>query len=357
MAASDCWVPDAAIYFDTLAATIQAGGSRVRDTTAVREQTGSESLAGPSLRHDLKTPLAAVRAATAQLQKNLRDLLASVEPRGESSTGGLDLLRFLATSLATPRTHVPATGLDRLRRTDRLTARLAEAGVGEHCSEAARIILRGGWEEDLDELIPFLLTPAAGRLLGLLDAVGRLRSNLASLEASGELLEALAAGPRPQGEEPARSMAEFGVEEALHAALATVQHQAAPSVAIETDCPEGLRLVGIRTRFQQVVVNLVANALSVVPATGGKIGVHAREAGEDVLLRVEDNGSGVPDEMREILFTPFATSRPGTGGTGLGLFLAHRIVEEHGGTLRHVAQEGKTVFEARFPRGGPRAGS
>jgi len=325
--------------------------------TAVREQQRRDALAEPSLRHEMKTPLAAVRAATERIQRNLQDLLASVEPRGATSSGGIDLLRFLATSLASPRAHVPATGLDSLRRTDRLTARLAEAGLGDEAGDAAKILLRGGWEEDLEEVIPFLLAPGAARVLALLDAVGKIRSNLASLEASVALLEDLTARPRRDGEKTAAAMSEFDVEEALHAALATVQHAAKPTVAIETNCPAGLRLFASRGRFQQVIVNLVSNALSALPAAGGRIGVHARQSGDEIEVRVEDNGSGVPEEMNDVLFTPFATSRPGAGGTGLGLFLARAILEEHGGTLRHVPQEGKTIFEARFPRRGPEPGS
>lgn len=322
----------------------------MREPTTVRDRQGSEPLAGASLSHEMKTPLAAIHAASERLQKNLQDLLVAAAPRAGTASRENGLLGFLRNALSSPRSHVPATGLDCLRKTDRLEARLKAAGLDARASEAARVILRGGWEEDLAEVLPFLLGSEIEGTLALLDAVGKIRSNLASLEASASALEGIS-GAAGGGAGPAPST--FDVREAIHSALATLQHQAASATAIETDCEAGLRIAGSRIQFQQVLVNLVANALAAQPPSGGRVGVAAFEADDEIVVRVEDNGSGVPEEIRADLFKPFATSRTDGGGTGLGLFLARKILEEHGGTLRFLPGEGKTVFEARYRRRGP----
>jgi signal transduction histidine kinase len=67
-------------------------------------------------------------------------------------------------------------------------------------------------------------------------------------------------------------------------------------------------------------------------------------------LGVHDGGPGIPAETLDRIFDPFFTTKP--GGTGLGLATVHRIVEEHGGSIRVQSAAGKgTSFHVRLPRG------
>ena len=80
----------------------------------------------------------------------------------------------------------------------------------------------------------------------------------------------------------------------------------------------------------------------------------AREAGA-VVVRVEDNGPGVPAEIESTLFEPFVTGRGRDArhpGTGLGLAIAARWVERHGGSIRHERpRDGGARFVVRWPEG------
>jgi signal transduction histidine kinase len=82
--------------------------------------------------------------------------------------------------------------------------------------------------------------------------------------------------------------------------------------------------------------------------------VATREAGDEVLVRVRDNGTGIPAAIRDKLFQPFFTTKPTGEGTGLGLSISYDIVtQEHGGTIRVESEEGAfTEFTIRLPRGG-----
>jgi len=76
-------------------------------------------------------------------------------------------------------------------------------------------------------------------------------------------------------------------------------------------------------------------------------------AGDAIVARVSDTGPGVPADLRERIFEPFFTTR--AAGTGLGLALAQRTTEAHGGTLR-LADAGRgATFELRLPAAGGRA--
>jgi signal transduction histidine kinase len=80
--------------------------------------------------------------------------------------------------------------------------------------------------------------------------------------------------------------------------------------------------------------------------------VSTRDLGEAVEVRVRDNGTGIPPEIRDRLFQPFFTTKPTGEGTGLGLSISWDIVtQQHGGTIAVDSQPGEfTEFTIRLPR-------
>lgn len=102
--------------------------------------------------------------------------------------------------------------------------------------------------------------------------------------------------------------------------------------------PPALQVVGDETRVEQVLFNLVHNALKFTPR-GGQVWLAADVDGPDAVIRVQDTGIGLTPAQAERLFQPFTqvhdTSQvPKAGGTGLGLYIAKGIAEQHGGDLR-----------------------
>jgi two-component system NtrC family sensor kinase len=89
-------------------------------------------------------------------------------------------------------------------------------------------------------------------------------------------------------------------------------------------------------QMTQVLLNLLENARDAIAAKeDGKIVVTTRkgDAGDRLELVVEDNGPGVPADIRDRVFTPYFTTKQGKGGTGLGLAIVHRIISDHGGRI------------------------
>ncbi|MFE8601784.1 ATP-binding protein [Archangium violaceum] len=115
-------------------------------------------------------------------------------------------------------------------------------------------------------------------------------------------------------------------------------------------CPEGLEVVGNTQRLEQVFVNLITNAIDASPR-GGQVELFAEEAGEQVRLRVVDQGHGIPPELAQRIFEPFFTTKQPGEGTGLGLALVSSIVREHGGTLEVDSRPGaSTTFTVTLPK-------
>jgi len=97
-------------------------------------------------------------------------------------------------------------------------------------------------------------------------------------------------------------------------------------------------------QLEQLLINLVRNAVDAVLETGGGVRVRWGEAEGGVLVVVEDDGPGLADTAN--LFVPFFTTKP--GGSGIGLALSRQIAQEHGGTLRLENREGTAGCEARL---------
>ncbi len=93
----------------------------------------------------------------------------------------------------------------------------------------------------------------------------------------------------------------------------------------------------VATQISQVLLNLLVNALQALETQGkpgeGKIRVSTRQAGDELVLEVADNGPGIPPEHVPHLFDPFFTTKPVGEGTGLGLSISHGIVTGHGGRI------------------------
>lgn len=81
-----------------------------------------------------------------------------------------------------------------------------------------------------------------------------------------------------------------------------------------------------------------------------KLTVTTKSENDHMLILIEDNGPGIPEEIKEKILQPFFTTKKGTEGTGLGLSIAHDIVKAHGGELKVKTKEGEgTEFIIQLP--------
>jgi two-component system, NtrC family, sensor kinase len=108
-------------------------------------------------------------------------------------------------------------------------------------------------------------------------------------------------------------------------------------------------------QMEQVFVNLLNNAMRARRGPRGRIVVTARRAGDDITIRVEDDGTGIRAVDLPHIFDPFYTRS--IDGTGLGLTIVRRIVNQHHGTIEVESEPGRgTAFTLRLPLRQPRAG-
>lgn len=111
------------------------------------------------------------------------------------------------------------------------------------------------------------------------------------------------------------------------------------------------------TKFQQIIHNLICNAIDAIKKANPKKGkitiktcIVTSDGIEYIQISVEDNGAGIPNEIKEQIFKKDFTTRKSDGGTGIGLYVVSEILREHGGKIYHDSTVGKgTTFFVNIP--------
>jgi two-component system NtrC family sensor kinase len=102
-------------------------------------------------------------------------------------------------------------------------------------------------------------------------------------------------------------------------------------------------------------MNLVSNAVQAMePGNGGVLRIETKlsQNRNQVLIKVKDNGIGIPEENMPKLFEPFFTTKKKGKGVGLGLSVAYGIIQEHGGSIRVESKVGEgSTFKVKIPIG------
>lgn len=140
------------------------------------------------------------------------------------------------------------------------------------------------------------------------------------------------------------------VEILIASTLSLVKGQIPTRVTIKVECTGHPLVSGDRQRLQQVLLNLIQNAVAALEGAG-EITLAAHPAGGgQVELEVRDNGHGIPAELLGRIFDPFFTTRDVGKGSGLGLFIVHEIIEEHGGSIEAASEvEQGATFRIKLP--------
>jgi PAS domain S-box-containing protein len=150
---------------------------------------------------------------------------------------------------------------------------------------------------------------------------------------------------RPTSERPvALNVAEVVEQAVLFCAHVIEECGAKVDRDFENDAPI---VYGVKGQLVQVLVNLITNACHAMPIGAGRVRFETRSIRDGrLLLRISDNGRGIPEENQKQIFEPFFTTKSEGQGTGLGLSIVRNIIEQHRGEIRVLSDVGRgTTFE------------
>ncbi|NVK03937.1 MAG: cyclic nucleotide-binding domain-containing protein [Flavobacteriia bacterium] len=141
------------------------------------------------------------------------------------------------------------------------------------------------------------------------------------------------------------------VKEGIVSTVTMLQHKARKhKVNIEENYASDLPKVnGLPGELNQVWTNIIDNALDAMENGGGSLVIKAENDEHYVRVRIRDTGPGIPDDVLTHIFEPFYTTKPQGQGTGLGLDIVKKILNQHNAEVRVETQPGNTEFTISFP--------
>lgn len=341
---------------------ISTGTQRFGARVAERERLAALGRLSAGLAHELNNPASAAgraieqaRALVPVVERAAVALTAAVRAAGGSAP---DLEALAARIEAGRAERTPLSGLRRSEVEDAVAELLAAAGHDDPDGGAAALVDAGLDAPCVAELLAD--GSVAGEQAALVAwAVPRaeLTTLLDEAAESTSRMSALVAKVKEYSHRDRAPTGDVDVRRGLDDTLAVLRAKLEGIRVVRDYADDVPFIVGSGGELNQVWTNLLDNAADALhDAGGGQITVAASTSDGEVIVAIEDDGPGIPDDVQSRLFEPFFTTRKVGQGTGLGLDIARRIVEAHRGTLGFTSEPGRTRFTVRLPASSPRPG-
>jgi signal transduction histidine kinase len=303
------------------------------------------------LAHELNNPASAIERSASLLGDRLEDTEMATRALGEAhlsdaQLAAIDAIR--AACLAT-QTHTVRSPLEQSDREEAIADWLAA-----HRVDVANAYMLADTEvtfEALEQLAAAVSGPALNAVLrwaaagcavrrlasGIQDAAMRISGLVKAVKGFTNMDQAMVAQP-------------VDLRSSLGNTVAVLQSKAreksvAVSVQLEANLPQARGYAG---ELNQIWGNLIDNALDAVPS-GGRVDVLASRNGQGVVVRIVDNGPGIPTQDLARIFDPFFTTKPVGQGMGLGLDIVRRLVRHNDAAIEVESNRGRTEFRVTLP--------
>ena len=336
--------------------------ARWRNTEATLRQ--SEKLAqlgtlSAGVAHELNNPAAAVKRGASQLE-DAAVRLGQAQVRLAALDLSQSQLETLNQLLDESKEQGQAlANLSALERNDleyELEDWLDEQGVAEPWEHAPALVNLGFTVERAQALLADFAEEHLPVVLDWLSTYHTVNSLLHEVHQGAGRISEIVKALKSYSYLDQAPVQEVDLHEGLDNTIVILRHKLKSLEVVRDYDPDLPHIQGYGSELNQVFTNILDNAADALEGASqdgsspGQIIIRTRAVGETVLIEIEDNGPGIPDEVQQRIFEPFYTTKPPGKGTGLGLHISYNIVVvKHRGHLSVTSEPGKTVFEIKLP--------
>ncbi len=303
------------------------------------------------LAHELNNPASAIERSAALLEDRLEEAERAARVLGasrltESQLAAVDTAREACLAA---RVHGVLSPIEQAEREDAITGWLADHGLDAALAEA--LADTATTFEALDRLAAAVNGHALNAALRWAATGCAVRSLASEIQDAATRISVLVTAIKGFTHMDQATVAEpVDLTLSLGNTVTMLKSKArAKSVAVVIDVePDLPRVHGFAGELNQIWMNLIDNAIDVVPDSG-RVDVTASRERQRVVVRVVDNGTGIPADIRERIFEPLFTTKPVGQGTGLGLDIVRRLVRKNDGEIEVESRPGRTEFRVSLP--------
>lgn len=303
------------------------------------------------LAHELNNPAAAIERSAVLLDDRLNDSERAARALGAArlTDSQLAVIDAVRKSCAATSTRGVRSSIEQAEREEAMADWLADHGgdtaMAEALADTAATI------EDLDRLAGAVNGPALDAVLRSASAGCAVRALTSEIQDAATRISGLVIAIKGFTHMDQAMVTEpVDLIQGLSNTVAILKSKARKkSVAVAVHAEAVLpRVRGFAAELNQIWANLIDNALDAVPDSG-RVEVLANREGRRMVVRVVDNGGGIPAQIRDHIFDPFFSTKPVGQGTGLGLDIVRRLVRHNDGEISVESQPGRTEFRVVLP--------
>jgi signal transduction histidine kinase len=334
---------------------------KLQSVTVQQEKMASLGTLAAGLMHELNNPGSAARRAASQLRENMtrmHELSLKFKERDLTSEQKHCMFDLQRQALAMKQ-PLMMNSLDQSDAEEALATWMESADIANAWKMAPTLVSIGLNAKELERVRKDFEGPLLSDALGWLEALVSSMQLVNTIEESIGRVTDLVKAVKTYAYEAKGQRQTIAINDSIHATLVILGHKLREKeIVLEKNLATDLPPLQTEcSGLNQIWTNLLDNAIDAVPQHGQirvrtwaeKKSATPNDSHVDLCISIRDNGVGIPLESQPQIFDPFYTTKPVGVGTGIGLGIVQRIVEQYGGTIRFSSEPGNTEFVVRLP--------